>query len=383
MPVKTFIDLRREHRGVAEDNNGEDLSEEDSRTDTAPAILERLEGTRVGDWLLASWENPRDRWLLLTSLGLVYGIVGYLLIMGDFNVSTFLVYALDVVPIVVGYRVSPAAGAWVGVIGSLATGIILLLNLWGFRGFQYYLIPVILVAMMAGAFLGALPARLAPEMDRRRLLLVLLGCAGVVGFTDVTPVIAAWIMGRAHIVNLWIWPVMTIMCFTIYVLVVVPLVRVFVRGERNGLRLALVSIIAIILVGLIPYDTPSTVMPERFEPYIKSDHSAVIRISSEIARPSLTDQERINTTYRFVRDNITYIDDPPIIGDYLQPPEETIERGYGDCEDVSILLVSLLRNQGFNASVDVIPGHARVELAWNGSIHLLDATSIDEFQVGG
>ena len=368
---------------MAGENDGEDISGETSTSETTSSYLERLEATRPGRWTLRIWKHPRGRWLLLTLLGIAYGIAGYVTIMGDFGVSTFLVYAWDVVPVVVGYRVAPMAGAWVGATGSLATGSILLRDLWGFRDFHLYLAPVILVAVLAGALLGALPARYAPDMDRRRLMLVLLACSVVVGFTDVTPVLVAWIMGRARIVNIWVWPVMSMMSLTMYILIVAPLARGLVKDDRGALGRAFIVIVIVSLVGLIPYEVPSMVSPERFEPFIDPDHPLVTDLAGELAPASLTQAERINATYRFVRDNITYIDDPPIVGDYLQPPEETLERGYGDCEDVSILLVSLLRNEGFDASVDVIPGHARVALPWNGSIHVLDATSADEFQYNG
>lgn len=383
MPVKTFIALRQEGRGVAEENDSEDLSEETASTGTTPSYLERLEATWPGRCVLSTWERPRGRWLLLTLLGIAYGIAGYVTIMGDFGVSTFLVYAWDVVPVVVGYRVSPMAGAWVGATGSLATGSILLRDLWGFRDFHFYLAPVILVAVLAGALLGALPARYAPDMDRRRLVLVLLACSVVVGFTDVTPVLAARIMGRARIVNLWVWPVMSMMSLTMYILIVAPLARGLVKDDRWALGRAFLVMVVVSIISLIPYEGPQMVSPERFEPFIDPVHPLVTDLAGELAPASLTEVERINATYRFVRDNITYIDDPPIVGDYLQPPDETLERGYGDCEDVSILLVSLLRSEGFDASVDVIPGHARVALPWNGSIYVLDATSADEFQCGG
>jgi transglutaminase-like putative cysteine protease len=213
-------------------------------------------------------------------------------------------------------------------------------------------------------------------------VLVLLACSVVVGFTDVTPVLAARIMGRARIVNLWVWPLMSTMSFIVYILIVAPLARGFVKDDRSALGRAFFVMVIVSIVGLIPYEGPQIVSPGRFEPFIDPVHPSVTGLAGELAPTSLTQAERINATYRFVRDNITYIDDPPIVGDYLQPPDETLERGYGDCEDVSILLVSLLRSEGFDASVDVIPGHARVALRWNGSIHVLDATSADEFQRG-
>ncbi len=50
-------------------------------------------------------------------------------------------------------------------------------------------------------------------------------------------------------------------------------------------------------------------------------------------------------------------------GDYPSYPLETLERGNGDCEDLSILLSSLLRHEGFDSILLIMPAHAAVAVS--------------------
>jgi hypothetical protein len=50
-------------------------------------------------------------------------------------------------------------------------------------------------------------------------------------------------------------------------------------------------------------------------------------------------------------------------GDYPSYPLETLERGNGDCEDLSILLASLLRHEGFDSILLIMPTHAAVAVS--------------------
>ncbi|HQY57589.1 MAG: hypothetical protein KA240_03795 [Nitrospira sp.] len=49
--------------------------------------------------------------------------------------------------------------------------------------------------------------------------------------------------------------------------------------------------------------------------------------------------------YRFVQHDIGYLDDP-VAREHIQSPQATLQIGAGDCEDLSILLASLLDNVG-------------------------------------
>lgn len=50
-------------------------------------------------------------------------------------------------------------------------------------------------------------------------------------------------------------------------------------------------------------------------------------------------------------------------GDYPSYPLETLSRGSGDCEDLSILLISLLKQAGFDSVLLIMPTHAAVAVS--------------------
>lgn len=54
----------------------------------------------------------------------------------------------------------------------------------------------------------------------------------------------------------------------------------------------------------------------------------------------------INTIFKFVRDEIRYVQDIYEV-ETLQTPDKTLEIGQGDCDDKSTLLASLLESVGF------------------------------------
>lgn len=61
--------------------------------------------------------------------------------------------------------------------------------------------------------------------------------------------------------------------------------------------------------------------------------------------------------YQFVQAKMGYLSDPPS-RDYIQSPEETLKIKAGDCEDLSILLASLLNNSGVPTYLVFTPDHA-------------------------
>jgi hypothetical protein len=61
----------------------------------------------------------------------------------------------------------------------------------------------------------------------------------------------------------------------------------------------------------------------------------------------------------YVKDNIQYLSDPDY--EYVQHPEETL-LGAGDCEDKSILLISLLYSIGLESELVIVPQHTLVKL---------------------
>ncbi len=55
---------------------------------------------------------------------------------------------------------------------------------------------------------------------------------------------------------------------------------------------------------------------------------------------------------------ISYVNDVPTIGDYIQFPYEVLKRRTGDCEDLAIFYASLLESIGMESRIVLIPGHA-------------------------
>ena len=64
---------------------------------------------------------------------------------------------------------------------------------------------------------------------------------------------------------------------------------------------------------------------------------------------------QVLAAYEWVEGNIEYVLD---VGDYWQSAEETLLRGYGDCEDQAILLASIVTALGGTARVNIMEQHA-------------------------
>lgn len=71
-------------------------------------------------------------------------------------------------------------------------------------------------------------------------------------------------------------------------------------------------------------------------------------------------EEKAMLCFQYVRDNIVYTPDKPMHGipEFWNFPNETLTLGKGDCEDMAILIVSMMRNAGIPAyRVKVAAGH--------------------------
>jgi len=66
---------------------------------------------------------------------------------------------------------------------------------------------------------------------------------------------------------------------------------------------------------------------------------------------------QINLIYRHIVENFNYLSDPTGV-EFIQSPQETIQVGGGDCEDLSILFNSLLENVGIKTYLVLSDTHA-------------------------
>jgi len=73
--------------------------------------------------------------------------------------------------------------------------------------------------------------------------------------------------------------------------------------------------------------------------------------------PSNNKECQINSIYRHIVENFNYVSDPTGT-ELIQSPEETIQIGGGDCEDLSILFISLLENIGIKTCLILSESHA-------------------------
>lgn len=102
--------------------------------------------------------------------------------------------------------------------------------------------------------------------------------------------------------------------------------------------------------------------PAIYSPYLEkvSHRDAAVRtLASKLTRTCDDDDHLCESILllRYVTDNIKYRRDPRGGPDYVQSPADTVSMGAGDCEDQTILLVSLLESIGNNTFVAFTSDH--------------------------
>lgn len=100
----------------------------------------------------------------------------------------------------------------------------------------------------------------------------------------------------------------------------------------------------------------------RAEPYLKKIVTEDIELRSLAASitkgcPSGNKECQLNKIYRYVVDNYDYYSDPRN-NEFIQSPKDTLRIKGGDCEDLTILLSSLLENLGFKTYLVLTDNHA-------------------------
>lgn len=86
-----------------------------------------------------------------------------------------------------------------------------------------------------------------------------------------------------------------------------------------------------------------------------SDMTTIATATGIIRQAGITDTrpqryQVIKAIQNWVRDNIGYVHDPAGI-EMLQTPPATLARGYGDCDDKTILICALLKALGFETEL--------------------------------
>jgi hypothetical protein len=136
------------------------------------------------------------------------------------------------------------------------------------------------------------------------------------------------------------------------------------------LFIATILILAILLSGCADYVKQvqdslawsSDPVLRRSEPYVRpiDAENATLRamaVSIVNGGPYGDKEYQVNKAYRYVVEQYSYYNDPRA-RDYIQAPYETIAIRGGDCEDLSILLCSLLENLGIRTYLVLTDSHA-------------------------
>jgi hypothetical protein len=139
---------------------------------------------------------------------------------------------------------------------------------------------------------------------------------------------------------------------------------------KKPLFLAATLILAVLLSGCTDYvkqiqdslTQSNDPVLRKSEPYITpiDTENATLRamaVSIVNGGPNGDKEYQVNKAYRYVVEQYSYYSDPRS-RDYIQPPYETIAIRGGDCEDLSILLCTLLENLGIRTYLVLTDNHA-------------------------
>jgi transglutaminase-like putative cysteine protease len=77
--------------------------------------------------------------------------------------------------------------------------------------------------------------------------------------------------------------------------------------------------------------------------------------------------------FGFVSENLEYVSDPTSF-EYIKTAKESLVNGGGDCDDASVLLVTLLESVGIDSRFVFVPEHVYVEAWINNKWYPMDAT---------
>lgn len=98
--------------------------------------------------------------------------------------------------------------------------------------------------------------------------------------------------------------------------------------------------------------------------YIRNSDPTIKVVTARIVTQSCSRAEPhcyAKSIYRFVRDNINYLNDP--VGEYYELPQETLLAAAADCDGQAILAASMLQTVGIQTRFAYKPNHVYVQ-AW-------------------
>ena len=154
---------------------------------------------------------------------------------------------------------------------------------------------------------------------------------------------------------------------------VLPLISILKISLNNFLLIISTVVISGCLQEESPTKSPTTTqLPktevtsdpiiQRAEPYISEIVFDDINLRKQAASivsecPSGDKECQVNKLYRYIVENYNYYSDPRS-GEFIQSPSETMNIKGGDCEDLTILLISLLENLGIKTYLVLTEDHA-------------------------
>ncbi len=131
----------------------------------------------------------------------------------------------------------------------------------------------------------------------------------------------------------------------------------------------------------------ATTVPSRLKqylrpsPFIESQDPRIRKIAAEIGvAEGLTDWQRVESIYQWVRENVEYKFDTQI-----HSCLEAIDSGHGDCEELSSLFIAICRAKGIPARAVWIPGHTYPEFYLTddaGNDHWIPCQAAGTYQFG-
>ena len=98
----------------------------------------------------------------------------------------------------------------------------------------------------------------------------------------------------------------------------------------------------------------------RAKPYIEKivvDDAELKELASALVQGYPDKEGKVNAVYRYIVENLMYISDPACT-EVIQSPFETLNLKGGDCEDLAILICSLLENIGIRTYLVLTEDHA-------------------------